>query len=282
METRERTATDAAGDLHPAPGAVPVVDAPLEPLMLVREGWVRDRVAPFMIMLLVIGIAAGVVADALGWMETPGESARAMAGIAVLCAVVGVRLRWMLRWRHECVLDADGIAYWRSDAPAEESEWMRISWRDITEWSSTVQRAGAGFAVVSRDGSFIAVGDDPAPPGTVEFIRRFEAEVERHPRAEALPLDPDPRGTPFLSVSTLLYVGGMGAFALASVAVARARGVSTDPTLPGFALLVVLAGGLRLWTELDSSDIAYADRGARTWWRRTRNRLRRLLGIRHV
>ena len=57
------------------------------------------------------------------------------------------------------------------------------------------------------------------------------------------------------------------------------------PTLPAVALLaflVMLFAGLQLWMELDSSDIAYADRGARTGWRRTRNRLRRLLGIRHV
>lgn len=286
METRERTATDAAGDLDPAKGALPAVCAPLEPMMLVREGWIGGSVPNFLMTLVLIAIVAGVVADGLGWMETPAESAWAMGGIAVLCALAGVRLGWMLRWRHEYLLDPDGISQWRSDAPPAVSEWTSIAWRDIADRDAKVEGSLGSLGVVSRDRRYIVLEEDPASPRTIEFIRRFMAEAERHPRAAILPpashgsnLD---AGTSFLGMSALDLVGGVAPFLAASAIAARVWGVPAEPTGAGLALLVVLAGGLRLWTELDSSDIAYADRGARTWWRRMRNRLRRLLGIRHV
>lgn len=47
-------------------------------------------------------------------------------------------------------------------------------------------------------------------------------------------------------------------------------------------VMVTLFTGFRLWLKLHDSDLAYADRGARSFRRRTRNRLRRLLGIHDV
>ncbi|HEX6041267.1 hypothetical protein [Longimicrobium sp.] len=287
MRTGERTAGQIEADLDPAPGALPAVEeaAPLEPMTVVREGWRGDRVPEFAMVLAAIAIVAGVVASALGWMETPAESGRAVAWIAVLCVVAGVRLRGILRWRHEYVLNADGIALWRNDTKPGESEWSRIAWGEMTDRGATLEGSLAGLAVVSRDRRWIVLEEDPAPPQTVAFIRRFMAEAERHPRAEMLPppaVDSDPRGSPLVSVPALLQLAGLTAFTFGSLFVARTWGIAPEPTLGGLMLLFLSAGGLRLWADLESSDIAYADRDARGWWRRMRNRLRRLFGIRHV
>lgn len=287
MRTGERTVGPVDADLDPAPGALPAVAeaAPLEPMTIAREGWRGDRVPAFAMVLAAIAIIAGVVASALGWMETPAESGRAMAAIAVLCAIAGVCLRGILRWRHEFVLDADGIALWRSDTRPHESEWSRIAWSEMADRDATLEGSLATLAVISRDQRWIVLEEDPAPPRTIEFVRRFMAEAERHPRVEMLPplpVDNEPRGEPLVSLPGLLRLGGLVAFTFGSLAAVRIWGISPEPTLGGVMLLFLSGGGLRLWSELDSSDIAYADRDARTWWRRMRNRLRRLLGIRHV
>jgi hypothetical protein len=271
-------------DLDPAPGALPATEGATPPLV-VREGWRGDRVPDFAMVLAAIAIVMGAVASVLGWMETPGESARAMTWIAVLCVAAGVRLRGMLRWRHEYVLDADGIVLWRSDTRPKESEWSRIAWSEMTDRGTTLEGSLAALAVVSRDRRWIVLEEDPATPRTAEFIRRFMAEAERHPRVAMLPpppVDSDPRGSPAVTVPALLQLGGLTAFAFGSLFVARTWGISPEPSLAGLMLLFLSLGGLRVWADLESSDIAYADRDARGWWRRMRNRLRRWFGIRHV
>lgn len=286
MRTINGTTVERSADLDPAPGTLPATaETSLEPMTVVREGWRGDRVPEFAMVLAGIAIVAGAVASGLGWMETPGESARSMAGMAVLCAAAGVRLRGMLRWRHEYVLDTDCIALWRSDSRAAESEWSRIAWSDVTDRGATLEGSLAALSVMSRDRRWIVLEEDPAPPRTVEFIRRFMAEAERHPRAETLPplpVDLEPRGEPLVSVPGLLRLASLMVCTYLSLTIARTRGVSPGPTFAGLVLLVLCLGGLRLWMELESSDIAYADRDARGWWRRMRNRLRDLFGIRHV
>lgn len=282
----------AAAELHPPaypgvnlPAASPEERAAIEPLtesvMLVQEGWSGEAIFFLLASLAAAAVAVFVVTDAVGMMPTPGAAAWTLGLTAAGCLVAAPLIRRRLRYRHEFTLSPEGISVWRSNPAQPEDEWMLIPWTDIVDGSVVVDRSRARMVVVSGLRRLMALQEQPARPETVAFMRRFEQEARRHPRVEPIP-DPGPVGAPFFSVRTLGYVGAT--VALGGAAAVGGRSLDEAPGL--YMTMAVLSGllmiGVKVWLQLDDSDIARSDRRGRGRKARIRNRLRRLLGIRHV
>lgn len=284
MQGREWPGEKAAADPGAASRPVP---APLEPMTVALTGWNGWRVLKFTLALLAAACGTLRVAPALGWTQADGGIVFLGAGFAG-CGVVAavLSLPW-LRYRHEYVLDAHGITQWQSDARAYENEWTRIGWDEIAEWSAWVNERMATFLVVAGDGRFLGLTQRRPGVGTLELIRRLADEVDRHPRLPKLPYpaahsaaaDRPRRSWTERVVLLMLSVVVLG---VANGSLLAVLGLKLAPVSVMVAALAVLYLAYRLWMQLDDSDLAWADRGGRTFRRRTRNRLRRLLGLRHV
>jgi hypothetical protein len=284
MQVREWPGGDAAADLDPAPGEVP---APLAPMTVVLRGWNAWRVIKFVAALLYAGYL--MVTNAWGLpLALGGTAARIAVGFAGCGMLAGVLLLPWLRYRHELTIDANGITQWHSDARAHDNEWTRIGWNEIAEWSAWTNERVATFLVVAGDGRAVGLTQRTPGEGTLELIRRLTDEVDRHPRVPRIP-DPPPRPVEHESAKkmgcadrmVLLFVSFV-VLGLANGYLVAALGLKLAPVWVMAAAIAVPYLAYRLWMQLDDSDRAYADRGGRTFRRRTRNRLRRLFGLRHV
>lgn len=283
-EPRQGLDARAAANLDPPPAAVPAPVANVEPMTVVQEGWSGEGVFFFLAGLGGAAVTVWLGMDLAGLIRTPAEAARALGliGMGGVAAFFPLRRR-LLRYRHEFRLDAEGVSLWQSDPAQPEREWTRIPWTDILVFATDIGPNVVRMAVVCSDRRYIELTEKPPRPGTVEFVHRFQQEAERHPRvAEAPPEIHEPRGDPVLGLRTLAYAAGGGVLVWAGVAMQGRLRVPPALQLPVLFGAMLLYLGVRLWLQLDDSDIAHADRGSRTWKARARNRLRAWLGIRHI
>jgi hypothetical protein len=259
----------------------------LEPMMVVLRGWIGWRVFKFTVALLAAGYCTARLAPGLGWIQADGGTLRVVAGFTGCSVLAGVLSLPWLRYRREYVLDANGITQWESDARAHNSEWARVGWDEIAEWSARANERLATFLVVAGDGRAVGLTQRPPGKGTVELIRRLTHEVDRHPRAARLPYPatrsagPERPRRSWVERMVLLLVSFL-ILGLANGYLIAALGLRLPPGWVMATAMAVLFLAYRLGMQLDDSDLAYVDRGGRTWRRRTRNRLRRLFGLRHV
>jgi hypothetical protein len=274
----------AAAGLDPPPSAVPAPIADIEPMMVVQEGWSGQGIFFFLAGLGGAAVAVWLGMDLAGLIRTPAEAARTLGliGLGGIAAFFPLRRR-LLRYRHEFRLDAKGVSLWLSDPALPEREWTRIPWTDILVFATDVGPNVVRLSVVRSDRRYIELTEAPPRPATMAFVRRFQQEAERHPRApEVSPEMDGPRGDPVFGLRTLAYAAVGGALVWVGNAMQGRLRVPATLQLPILFGAMSLYLGVRLWLQLDDSDIAHTDRGSRTWMGRIRNRLRALFGIRHV
>lgn len=275
-------AADTALNLDPTGSAalVPVAAAP-EPLAdtpLVHTGGVsRLRAAALVAGLACVGLTAYATVTYYTLMPMPGERLRQGAMIAAGVGVLGLLLRPLIAVRAEYRITGEGIErrvwYGRESRP-----WIAlIRWTDIADYRVSQWANAAHLGVESADGVRITLKDVPPRHSTREFIRRFSAEAERHPRAVRRTERMDEAAETKWTLRGAMHVAVAGTLVVLHELVGDRAPLWVQ--LAGLGALLLTVGGIAFWLQLDDSDVAYADRTAGTRGARLRNRVRRLLGM---
>lgn len=254
-------------------------DAPVQDTRrVVEDGISPVRLGVLAGVLGLVGTVAYRTLTAQNLMPYPGDRVREALLVCAGTAVLGLLCRPLVRRRSEYLLTERGIEC-RVRYGIEPRPWVTpIAWQDIASFRELDTASGVRLEVVSATGLRISLRGDARRRAAREFIRRFVAEAERHPRA-ARPADL-PEVTGGVVRNALLFLGSTAVFAT--------LGPVTGVELPlaakvAGAALVALAGwGFFFWTSLADFDVAARDRAVNTLGARLRNRVRGLLGMRVV
>jgi hypothetical protein len=244
---------------------------------------VHDGVSPVRLAALAGGLGLAVTAGyrtivSQILMPFPGE--HAMYGLLVCAATgaLGILCAPLVRRRSEYLLTAREIErrvyYGRGPRPSVTP----IAWEEIASFREIDHADGVRLDVESATGIRISLRSDARRRATREFIRRFVAEAERHPRA-ARPADL-PEVTGGVVRNALVLLGSTAVFAT----LGRTTGIELSPAakVAGAALAALVGWGFFFWLTLGDSDVALRDRTSSTLGARLRNRVRGWLGMRVV
>lgn len=286
------------GDELPAPGPLMPEQAREAAAMLPpglrveTEGTSAGRLVLLAAGLLVLALFGLVVAYSTFPYPTTSEWLASLAAIIGTCAAVGaVAYRAFIKHRKEFRLDEEGIVV-HVRYPAEARPWTtHIPWTEIEDYTVSITPGAAMLRVASVHGYALTLHDRPARLSTREIIRRFAEQAERYPRATP-PVSPHEPGYVPSAIVDAQNVSIRGCLTSMGVAMVFIVGFpiirlvidfpefSRSTRIAAFAAVVLLAGGWWLWTALEDSDVAMADRDSRKRIARLRRWLRRVLGIR--
>ncbi|HEX2081676.1 MAG TPA: hypothetical protein VHG08_28490 [Longimicrobium sp.] len=276
-----------AGDDGTAPPAPAALVSPQEreiaallpdDLRVVIEGSSTTR-----LLLIAAGLLGGLTLElyAMGGMYN-------LEGQVLLIGGPWAFVAWLIhrdlvRRRREFRLADGGITVEVRPLAGGPPRVTHIRWTEIADYTVSVDYEKAYLRVVSAGGYTLTLDDRPPRLSTRELIRRFVEQADRHPRAA----EPKPRrkGVPLPDVTgerPPILAGCLTVFAfiMVSSAVETFLEPSFAQEMAGIAVLSAILLGVHMWWTLDDSDVAVADRDARSLIARLRRWLRRVLRVR--